>query len=132
MKTYRLERFFFELFCVIDIKFTKAEGRRRKAEGLYAMVELKKLTYFRGVIKNKTMYRTIFIPTEMDSMIPLNIPREWYGRNVELIAFPLDLPQTKLSETARINKNRFKAIPSKYLFGTKNFKFNRDEANDYE
>jgi len=78
------------------------------------------------------MYRTIFIPTETDNMIPLNIPREWYGRNVELIAFPLDLPQPKLPETARINKNRFKPIPSKYLFGTKNFKFNRDEANDYE
>ena len=78
------------------------------------------------------MYRTIFIPTETDSMIPLNIPREWYGRNVELIAFPLDLPQTKLPETTRINKSRFKAMPSKYLFGTKNFKFNREEANDYE
>jgi hypothetical protein len=78
------------------------------------------------------MYRTIFIPTEMDNMIPLNIPREWYGRNVELIAFPLDLPQTKLPETAIINKNRFKPMPSKYLFGTKSFKFNRYEANIYE
>jgi len=44
------------------------------------------------------MYRAIFIPTEIDSMISLNIPREWYGRNVELIAFPLELPQMKLQE----------------------------------
>jgi hypothetical protein len=78
------------------------------------------------------MYRTIFIPNETDNTIPLDIPREWYGRNIELILFPLDIPQTILPKTARITKNRFKAIPSKYLFGTKNFKFNRDEANDYE
>ena len=74
------------------------------------------------------MYRTIFTPTEMDSMIPFNIPREWYGRNIELIVFPLDVPQTLLKN----NKQEFKAIPSQYSFPTKNFKFSRDEANDYE
>ena len=78
------------------------------------------------------MYRTIFTPTETNNMIPLDIPREWYGRNIELILFPLDMPQTILPKTTRISKNRFKAIPSKYLFGTKKFKFNRDEANNYE
>jgi hypothetical protein len=78
------------------------------------------------------MYRTIFTPTETNSMIPLNIPREWYGRNIELILFPVDTPQTILFKSAKTTKNRFKAMPPKYLFGTKDFKFNRDEANDYE
>ena len=72
------------------------------------------------------MYRTIFTPTETDSAIPFSIPREWYGRNIELIVFPLDMQTT--SKTVR----RFKDIPSRYLFDTKDFKFNRDEANDYE
>jgi len=74
------------------------------------------------------MYRTIFTPTETDSMIPFSVPREWYGRYVELIVFPLDLPQTVFQQSER----KFKAMPSKYSFPTKNFKFNRDEANDYE
>ena len=72
------------------------------------------------------MYRTIFTPTETDNRIPFSIPREWFGRDIEVIVFPLDMQIT--SRTVR----KFKAIPSKYLFDTKEFKFNRDEANDYE
>ncbi len=79
------------------------------------------------------MYRTIFTPSETDNVIPFSIPREWYGRDVELIVFPLDMPQTGLlRETVQKNNFKFKKLPSKYLFDTKNFKFNRDEANDYE
>jgi hypothetical protein len=78
------------------------------------------------------MYRTVFTPTEADNIIPFNIPREWYGRDIELILFPLDTPQTLLQKTVRKNECEFKAIPSQYLFATKNFKFSRDEANDYE
>ena len=47
------------------------------------------------------MYRKIFTPTETDNMIPFNIPREWYGRDIELIVFPLDSSQTLLREDAR-------------------------------
>jgi len=78
------------------------------------------------------MYRTVFTPTETDNMIPFSIPREWYGRNIELIVFPLDMSQMQLRETAKKSERKFKAIQSKYSFATKNFKFNRDEANDYE
>jgi len=78
------------------------------------------------------MYRTVFTPTEMDNMIPFNIPREWYGRDIEFIVFPLDISQTLLRETSPKNERKYKAIQSKYSFATKNFKFNRDEANDYE
>jgi len=74
------------------------------------------------------MYRTIFTPTEEDSMMPFSIPREWYGREIELIVFPLELPQTVFQKSER----KFKEMPSQYSFATKNFKFNRDEANDYE
>ena len=73
------------------------------------------------------MYRTIFTPTETDSVIPFSIPREWYGQNVEFIVFPLNM-----QKSVQKNERKFKEIPSKYLFDTRNFKFNRDEANDYE
>ena len=77
------------------------------------------------------MYRTIFTPTETDNMIPFNIPQEWYGQNVELILFPLGNFPTQVEIIEKREEN-FKTIPSKYSFSTKNFKFNRDEANDYE
>jgi hypothetical protein len=38
------------------------------------------------------MYRQIFTPTENSPMIPLTIPREWYGKTVEVIAFPISAP----------------------------------------
>ena len=77
------------------------------------------------------MYRTVFIPTESDSMIPISIPREWYGRDVEVIVFPLD-NQPLLSKTSPNNAHKFQMMPFQYTFSTKNFKFDRDEANHYE
>jgi len=78
------------------------------------------------------MYRTVFTPTESDNMIPFNIPREWYGRDIELILFPIDSSQMLIHETERKIEVKMGAIQSKYSFPTKTFKFNRDEANDYE
>jgi len=78
------------------------------------------------------MYRTVFTPTETNNRVPFSVPREWYGRDIELILFPLDLSQTLWQETVKKDERRFKSIPPKYSFATKNFKFNRDEANDYE
>ena len=49
------------------------------------------------IIKFTAMYRTVFTPTERDNTIPINIPREWYGRNIEVIVFPLDTQQKKQS-----------------------------------
>jgi len=94
-------------------------------------VSIKKL-YLRGELENKAMYRTVFIPTETENKIPVSIPREWYGRNIEVLVFPIDISQTILRETARKNEHKYKAIPTQYSFSTKDFKFNRDEANDYE
>lgn len=78
------------------------------------------------------MYRTVFTPTKTDNTIPVRIPDEWYGRNVEIIAFPLDMPRTLLWEITKKKERKFKPIPPRYSFSTKDFKFNRDEANDYE
>jgi len=78
------------------------------------------------------MYRSVFTPTESNDKISLRIPREWYGKNVEIIAFPIDMPQALLRKTAKNAERSFKPIPSKYLFDTKKIRFSRDEANNYD
>jgi hypothetical protein len=103
------------------------------------------------------MYRQVFIPNEQNSAIP--IPREWYGKmRVEIIATPLptldqvpaDSPNGKsilsvqekyeayfasLSPEAQqqILQRRKKRdqLIRKYPVDLSNFKFNREEANDY-
>ncbi|MDR1746624.1 MAG: hypothetical protein LBR49_05065 [Tannerella sp.] len=43
------------------------------------------------------MVRQVFIPTEGNNSIPFTIPREWYGKQVEFIAFPV--VQEEVSDT---------------------------------
>ncbi|MDR3339453.1 MAG: hypothetical protein LBT25_05055 [Candidatus Symbiothrix sp.] len=35
------------------------------------------------------MYRKVLTPTEHNNVISVTIPREWYGQEVEIIAFPV-------------------------------------------
>jgi hypothetical protein len=35
------------------------------------------------------MYRTVFTPTENNTVIPFTVPREWYGKMLEVIVFPV-------------------------------------------
>lgn len=70
------------------------------------------------------MYRHIMVPTEKDHIIEL--PKELYGRKVEVIAFPLQDEEVSVEKTA--------IDPDKFYDGIKlnfsGFKFNRDEANE--
>ena len=52
------------------------------------------------------MYRKIFIPTEHNNTVPFTIPPEWYGKKVELIAFPVEYvsKENKKPEKADIMK----------------------------
>ncbi|MDR1600976.1 MAG: hypothetical protein LBS42_00920 [Tannerella sp.] len=81
------------------------------------------------------MYRKIFTPNEQDSSIPHTIPREWYGQPIEVIAFPLvDTndglpPQNSVVQNRREKRGK---LLDKYLTDLSGFKFNRDEANDYD
>jgi hypothetical protein len=78
------------------------------------------------------MYRKIFTPSEQNSSIPFTIPQEWYGRPIEIIAFPVgaaELPQQVSVEQSRRKKRE--ELLDKYLIDLSGFKFNRDEANDY-
>ncbi|MDR1864050.1 MAG: hypothetical protein LBR08_00580 [Bacteroidales bacterium] len=41
------------------------------------------------------MYRKIFFPNEQNSHIPFTVPHEWYGKAVEVIAFPISSSDEK-------------------------------------
>ena len=77
------------------------------------------------------MYRQIFTP-DMD-IINIPVPDEWKGMNIEVIAFPIipgDDTGNKVSSAEKRKKR--KELLDKYLVDLSDFKFNREEANDYE
>jgi len=81
------------------------------------------------------MIREIIKPTQNNAIFPITMPSEWFGMSVEIIAFPLNMPISGYDTDASLIKKRRKRRESmlkKYKFSSKNFKFDRDEANNYE
>ena len=70
------------------------------------------------------MLRQVITPTNENSTI--SVPSEFYGKEVEILMFPYN--KTKTNQ----NNDSIDAIFDKHLFSLANFKFDRDEANDYE
>jgi hypothetical protein len=76
------------------------------------------------------MYKQVFTPTDRNNTVVM--PREWYGREIEVIAFPV----VKSNRKAKGNIIPFrdqrlreiKAITNDIHVDLSNFKFNRDEA----
>jgi len=70
------------------------------------------------------MLRQVMIPSKERSSF--SIPVEYYGKEVEILVFP----------TYNNKKNQsidsLKEIFAKHLYSFENYKFDRDEANDYE
>ena len=83
------------------------------------------------------MYRKIFTPSKLNSNIPFAIPSEWYGQLVEVIVFPISdtdgQAQHNLTTQERKRKREeLNKILDEYPLNLSGFKFNRDEANDYD
>ena len=83
------------------------------------------------------MYRKIFIPSEQNSNIPFVIPNEWYGQKVEVLVFPIGDVYGQTQQDFALQENKKKRdelnkILDKYPLNLSGFKFNRDEANDYD
>jgi hypothetical protein len=78
------------------------------------------------------MYRQIFIPSEQNANI--TIPREWYGQLVEVIVFPVNSQENAQPQQNTLEEKREKLdkLLDNHLIDLSDFKFNRDEANDYE
>ena len=70
------------------------------------------------------MLRQIMIPSKENSTFP--IPAEFYGTEVEILVFP------SYHKKASQNSASIKDLFAKHLYSFDNYKFDRDEANDYE
>ncbi|MDR1405857.1 MAG: hypothetical protein LBI89_01455 [Prevotellaceae bacterium] len=68
------------------------------------------------------MIRTVFVPTENN--IVLNIPQEYIGKELEVIAFPVE---TALSVKRPVAKK--KVVFTDFGIDAPDYKFNREEAN---
>jgi len=64
------------------------------------------------------------VPSEKNSTI--SIPVEFYGKEVEVLVFPF------YNKKVNQNNDNINKIFDKFLYSFGNFKFNRDEANNYE
>jgi hypothetical protein len=70
------------------------------------------------------MLRQVMIPSKENSTI--SIPAEFYGKEVEVLVFPF------YNKNVNQNSDSINDVFNKYLYSFGNFKFNRDEANNYE
>jgi len=64
------------------------------------------------------------IPSKENSTI--SIPAEFYGKELEVLMFPFYDKKTNQ------NNDNINSIFDKHLYSFDDFKFNRDEANNYE
>ena len=64
------------------------------------------------------------IPSKENPVFP--IPAEYYGTEVEVLVFPFQ------NKKASQNSDSINEIFAKHLYSFGNYKFNRDEANNYE
>ena len=70
------------------------------------------------------MLRQVMIPSKENSTV--SIPAEFYGMEVEVLVFPSY--KTKTNQTS----DGIKELFARHLYSFENYKFDRDEANDYE
>jgi hypothetical protein len=70
------------------------------------------------------MLRQVMLPSKENSTV--SIPAEFYGTEVEILVYPFYRTQ------ASQNSSNIKELFAKHLFSFENYKFDRNEANDYE
>jgi len=80
------------------------------------------------------MYRQIFVPT-IDNLI-ITIPKSWYGKKIEVLAFPVNETfNVPLKEDTILENRKKREENSKkhsVSFSSLGYKFNREEANNYD
>jgi hypothetical protein len=76
------------------------------------------------------MIRQIIIPTQ--KTFTLELPEEFMGKEVEIIAFEVNTTSEKDSEPEYKTVEELKKALEPFLIDMKDYKFNRDEANDYD
>jgi hypothetical protein len=77
------------------------------------------------------MLREIITPEK--SLVTVRLPDEMVGKTIEVIAFEIDAINTDNENLTREQRlKRIEEITAPTLTDLSNFKFNRDEANDYD
>ena len=66
------------------------------------------------------MYKEIFIPSEQQPVY--KFPKEMYGKKVEII----------IEDSIIINDKSIRDLLKDFTFNSGGYKFDRNEANDYE
>lgn len=77
------------------------------------------------------MIRQIIIP--QGSVVTVHLPQEMVGKKIEVLAFEIDSVtpgNTPLTKEERLQQIEALTAPS--LVDLSNFKFDRDEANNYD
>ena len=76
------------------------------------------------------MYRQIFTPDKDNINIP--VTSEWKGMNIEVIAIPITHEEDVREKVSAVEKRKKrKELLDKYLIDLSDFRFNREEANNY-
>ena len=77
------------------------------------------------------MVRKILVPTENTYL--LHLPDSFVGRSVEVLAFEVEAPAEGVAHPdAASTRARLEALVAGYLVDLRNFKFDRNEANNYD
>jgi hypothetical protein len=76
------------------------------------------------------MIREIIIPSNNSYL--LKIPDHYVGKPLQIIAFPLNEKEEGHQPKTGRSLEEIKKFFSNYHIDMSNFKFNRDDANDYE
>ena len=76
------------------------------------------------------MERQIIIP--QDSVVTVHLPKEMIGKQVEVLAFEIEQDEagTQLSREERLQ--RIEDLTARSKTDLSNFKFDREEANNYD
>jgi hypothetical protein len=74
------------------------------------------------------LLREIITPTQ--SAVTVFLPEEMVGKTVEVIAFEIGVQPEKTTREERLA--HIEAITGKHRVDLRNFKFDRDEANNYD
>lgn len=83
--------------------------------------------------KEKAMIRKILVPQERK--LVLELPEEFIGKEVEVLAFELRKKDDDIDPSAMTKEQRIAHLKKKlepFTTDMSEFKFDRNEANDYE
>ncbi|GHT12431.1 hypothetical protein AGMMS4956_07020 [Bacteroidia bacterium] len=78
------------------------------------------------------MYRQVLTPSRENNTFV--IPNKWYGQTIEIMVYPVSHNNEQSLNTTIKQQKRFAldALLDQHLLDLSDFKFNRDEANNYE